>query len=234
MAKKAYTSDEPTLVEKNVGELLSKSDVFVEKYLKQTIVAVGAIIIIVIGSIGFHYYYLVPKSHEAEKAIFVAQNYFESQQWELALNGDSLGNLGFLDVISDFGSTSSSNLSKVYAGLCEYQLKDYESALKHLKSYSIKDQLFGAQVLAAMGDCEVNLGNVKESVSYFGKAAAKANSSQFSPIYLNKEAIAYESLGEYKKALAVYEKIKSQYPQSPEAVSIDKYIERAKLQLKGE
>jgi tetratricopeptide (TPR) repeat protein len=231
MAKKTQESA-PTQVEKNVGEILSKTDQFVDKYLKQTIIAIAAIIVIVVGIFAFHRYYLVPKAQEAQTAIYPAQNYFESQQWELALNGDSIGNIGFLDVIDEFGGTPSANLAKAYAGICEYNLKDYEAARKHLKGYSGKDQLFTAQVIGAIGDCDANLGDLESAVSYFNKAAAKANSSSLSPVYLNKAGLVYERLGNYKKALEAYQTLKSNYPQSPEAMGVDKYIERAKASLK--
>ena len=230
MAKKTQESA-PTQVEKNVGEILSKTDQFLDKYLKHTLIAVGAIIVIVVGVFAFHHWYLVPQADKAQEAIFPAQNYFEGQQWELALNGDSIGNIGFLDVISDYKGTPSANLAKAYAGICEYNLKDYEAARKHLKAYNGKEQLFAAQVIGAIGDCDANLGNLESAVSHFNKAASKASSSLLSPVYLNKAASVYERLGNYKKALETYQAIRSNYPQSPEALSVEKNIERAKASL---
>ncbi|MDR0543060.1 MAG: tetratricopeptide repeat protein [Dysgonamonadaceae bacterium] len=232
MAKKTKLSEQSTQAEKSVGEILSKTDRFVDKYLKQVLIAVVTVIIIVVGIIAFRHYYLVPREKNAEAALFPGQNYFAGQQWETALNGDSIEYIGFLGVIDEFGGTASANLAKAYAGLCQYQLGAYEDALKSLKSYKAKDRLFAAQVIGAIGDCEVNRGNVKESIAHFRKAADQANSSLLSPIYLQKEAVAYESLGDYKAALEVYKTIQSKYPQSPEAASIDKYIERAKAMIK--
>jgi tetratricopeptide (TPR) repeat protein len=174
---------------------------------------------------------LIPKEQQAENAIFPGQEYFTNQEWDKALNGDDFDYIGFLGVIEDFGGTSSANLAKAYAGLCWYELGDYEEALKMLKKYKRKDRLFAAQIIGAIGDCEVNLDNVKEGVSHFRKAADYANSTLLSPIYLNKAAIAYESLGNYKAALEMYTAIQSKYPQSPEAASVEKFIERAKKMM---
>ena len=44
--------------------------------------------------------------------------------------------------------------------------------------------------------------------------------------YLLKAGMVAEKLGENEKALACYETIKDQYPQSMEAYEIDKYIGR--------
>jgi tetratricopeptide (TPR) repeat protein len=231
MAKKKKLSEQPTQAEKSVGEILSKTDQFVDKYLKQILGGVIGVIIVVVGVIAFRHYYLLPKEKNAEAALFPGQNYFAGRQWDTALNGDSLDYIGFLGVIDEFGGTPSANLAKAYAGLCQYQLGDYEAALQSLKSYKQKDHLFAAQVIGAIGDCEVNLENIKEAISHFRRAATVANSSLLSPIYLQKEALAHESLGDYRSALEIYQTIQTKYPQSPEAASIEKYIERAKLSL---
>jgi tetratricopeptide (TPR) repeat protein len=229
MAKKTKLSEQPTQAEKSVGEILSKTDQFVEKYLKQILIGLGVIVIVVVGVIAFRHYYWVPREQNAEVALFPGQNYYANQQWETALNGDSIDYIGFVGVIDEYGGTQAANLAKAYAGLCQYQLGDYETALQSLKSYKGKDQLFAAQITGAMGDCEVNLKNIKESISYFQKAADQANSSLLSPIYLSKAANSYEDLGDYKAALEIYNTIQTKYPQSPEGMAVEKYIERAKL-----
>ncbi|MCC8144891.1 MAG: tetratricopeptide repeat protein [Bacteroidales bacterium] len=231
MAKKVKASD-PSQAEQNVGEILSKTDQFIDKYWKQILIGVAAIILVVVGIIVFRHAYLVPRENNAQIAIFPGENYFANQQWEIALNGDSLDYIGFIDIIDEYSGTETANLAKAYAGICQYNLGDYEAALNNLKSYSSKDDLFAAQIQGAIGDCQVNLGNIKQGIDFFKKAASKANNSTISPIYLNKAAIAYESLEEYKEALDIYTTIKTKYPQSQEAASIDKYIERAKALIK--
>jgi tetratricopeptide (TPR) repeat protein len=227
MTKKTKASD-PSQAEQNVGEILSKTDQFVDKYLKQILIGVAAIVLIVVGVIVIRHFYLVPRERQAEAALFPGQNYFGQQQWEIALNGDEVDYIGFSGIIDEFSGTKSANLARAYAGICQYQLGDYEEALKNLKKYRGRDQIFAAQVIGVIGDCNVNLDNVKQGIDYFQKAAAKANSAMLSPIYLNKAALAQESLGNYKAALELYTTIKEKYPNSSEAATIDKFIERAK------
>jgi len=227
MANKTKASD-PSQAEQNVGEILSKTDQFLDKHLKHILIGSAAVILIVVGIIVFRHTYLVPKEKNAEVALFPGEAYFSNQQWEIALNGDSINYIGFLGVIDEYSGTKSANLAKAYAGICQYQLGNYQDALKNLKGYSGKDQVFTAQVIGAIGDCQVNLGDVKQGVNSFMKAAKKANSTLLSPIYLNKAAIAQESLGNYKEALEIYTSIKNKYPTSGEAATVDKYIERAK------
>ena len=85
------------------------------------------------------------------------------------------------------------------------------------------------QVLS--GDCYVELGKIEDGIKYFMKAADSEN-EMISPIYLKKAAIAYESKGDYKKAIEIYTKIKDGYIRSQEASDIDRYIARAQTFVK--
>jgi tetratricopeptide (TPR) repeat protein len=228
MAKKTKIT-EPTKTEKNVGEILSKTDLFVEKHLKTIIIAIVAIILLVVAIIGIRHAYFLPKEKEAQAAIFQGENYLGAQQWNLALNGDSLDYEGFLSIIDDYGFTKTGNLAKAYAGICYYHLGDLESALTYLKKYDGKDKIVASAVTQLIGNCYADQGQTEDAIKYFKKAASEGNSASLSPLYLKKAAVAYESLGNYKGALDVYNTIKKDYPESQEAAGIDKYIERAKL-----
>ena len=226
MTNKSKTTA-PSQAEQNVGEILSKTDQFIEKYLKQIIIAVAAIVLIVVAVIGVRHMYLLPKEKEAQAAIFPAERYLSLQQWDMALNGDSLNRAGFVSIIDDYSFTKTGNLAKAYAGICSYHLGDFESAVKYLKDYKRKDELVSSVVDGLLGDCYVDLGETQTAIGYFNKVA-KSNSGSLSPIYLKKVALAYESLGNKKDALDAYNTIKTKYPESQEASGIDKYIERVK------
>jgi len=226
MAKKTAKSSTQH-VEANVGEIFSKSEKFIESYKNHIIIAVIAVIVIVIAILGIRQYYLLPKENEAQIAIFQGENYFASQQWELALNGDGKDYIGFLGIIDDYGITKTANLAKAYAGMCYYHLNKPEDALEYLKKYNTSDKVVAPIVKGLMGDCYVDLGETEKSLKYFNNAASEANSNVFSPIYLKKAGRAYESVSDYANAIKAYQMIKSKYPNSQEASDIDKYIDRA-------
>jgi Putative Zn-dependent protease, contains TPR repeats len=233
MAKKVKnTKTGVTQAEANVGQILSRSERFIETYKNQIIIGVAAIIFIVVAVLGVRHAYYLPQEKKAQAAIFPGEDYFANQEWETALYGDSISYFGFLSIIDDYGITKTGKLAKAYAGICYYQLGLPEEAMKYLKKFNANDHVVSPIVTGLIGDCYVETGNVKEAVDYFKKAAEKANNSQISPIYLKKEAIAHENLGNYKAAIDAYKKIKEQYPTSTEAQSIDKYIVRAESFLK--
>jgi tetratricopeptide (TPR) repeat protein len=231
MAKKTEKSA-PTQVEANVSEIFSKSEKFIEKYKNHIIIAVAAVIVIVVAVLGIRQYYFLPKEKEAQAAIFPGENYFANQQWDLALNGNGKDYAGFLGIIDDYGMTKTANLAKAYAGICYYHLNKPEDALNYLKKYSTSDNVFAPIVHGLMGDCYVDLGKTAEGIKYFNQAASDANSESISPVYLKKAGIAYESVFDYANAKKMYQTIKDKYPNSQEASDIDKFIERAALQIK--
>ncbi len=207
---------------------LTKSEQFIENNQKPLIIGVAAVVLAVGIFIGYKRLYVAPMEKEAQSQSFAAEQYFESGQFELALNGD--GNyLGFLDIVSSFGPTKTANLAKYYIGISYRELGDFSTALDYLKRFKTSDRMVGSVAHGAKGDCYVELGNLEKGVKQYVKAAKFGRNDFTSPIYLMKAGLVYEELGDMKAALEVYNEIKSKYPRSAEAREIEKYITRASL-----
>ena len=210
-----------------VDEILSRSEQFIEKNRNSLIYGIAGIAVLVAIILAYNYMYIQPLGEKAEKSIFRGQQYFERDSFALALYGNGYDYDGFEAIVSQYGRTKTGNLAKAYAGICYYKLGDPHSAIKTLKSYKSGDDNLGPRVTGLLGDSYISIGDTKEGIKYFEKAASKANDVNLSPIYLKKAGIAYESLKQYKDAIRVYKMIKDQYGQSTEAGEIDKYIFRA-------
>jgi tetratricopeptide (TPR) repeat protein len=217
---------------KTVETVLSRSEAFIEKYQKQIVYGLGGIVLVVLIVLAFRNWYLVPRENNAETKLAACQTYFATDSFQVALNGDGTENcIGFKGVIDEYSMTKSANLAKAYAGICYFKLKDYTKAIEYLKKFNGKDLNIAPSITGLTGDAYVELGQVEEGINYFQKAAESDN-DMISPIYLKKAAIAYESIGDYKKALETYTKIKDSYPRSQEAADIDRYIGRAQALVK--
>lgn len=210
-----------------VEELVSRSELFIEKYSTKILVGIVAIIVIAGGIFAYRNLYLAPKQLEASAALFKGEQYFARDSFQLALNGNGADYAGFEAIIDQYGGTKAGNLAKAYAGICYFNLGEYEKALELLKSFSASDQMIAPAIVGKIGDCYVNMGNTQEGVSYFEKAAQAADNNVISPVYLKKAGFAYESLQQYDKAVKAYKTIKEKYYGSMEASDIDKYIARA-------
>jgi tetratricopeptide (TPR) repeat protein len=223
MAKQIKSA--PDKAEAKAGEIVSKSEKFVENNKKTLLIAVAAVVLVVAAIVAVRYLYFIPKEKDAQTAMFPCENYFINQQWDLALNGDSIDCIGFLGIIDDYGITKSAKLAKAYAGICYYHIGKPDEALDYLKSFKADDAALSPAISSLIGDCLVETGKIEESVSYFKKAAEKAGEgSTLGPVYLTKAARSYEALKDYKKAVEVYKTIKYKYPNSQQAANADKYI----------
>ena len=222
------TKKQNTEKELEVEAIVSKSEQFIENNSKKIIYGIVALAVVVAAVLGVKHGYLIPKEEKAAVALFKGEQYFAKDSFNLALNGNGADYEGFVAIVNEFGSTASGNLAKAYAGICYYNLGDYEKALASLKSFSGSDDMISPAIIGKIGDCYVNMDKVKEGISYFEKAAKEADNNVISPAYLKKAGIAYESLKQYDDAVKVYQTIKDKYFNSIEASDIEKYITRAK------
>ncbi len=221
------TKEKDTNKEFEVEEIVSQSEQFIENNSKKIIYAIIAITLVVGAILGFKYGYLIPQEKKAAAAMFKGEQYFAKDSFALALNGNGADYEGFEAIINQYGSTDAGNLAKAYAGICYYKMGDNQKAVDLLKSFKGKENMISPSILGLIGDCYVNMGNLKEGVSYFEKAAKEADNEVISPIYLKKAGIAYENLKEFDKAVQAYNTIKEKYYTSVEAGDIDKFITRA-------
>lgn len=212
----------------NVEKVLSRTELFIEENQNKLLAGLGIIVLVVAGFIGVRHFYSIPREKKAQVALFPAENYFAKDSLNLALNGDGIKCVGFLGVIDDYSGTDAANLAYAYAGLCYHQMGKNEDAIKYLKKFSGGDDMIAPAVLSAMGDCYSDMENFQEAVTYFEKAAKKADNNIVSPISLKKAGLAYEKLKNYDKALQTYTTIKENYSNTAEGVEMDKYIERVK------
>ena len=222
MAEKKQTPDPLDL-----DQAMSSSEAFIIKYKNKFLAGIAAIVIVVGGVLGYQHFISEPNEKKASEALFRGEQYFMADNYEMALNGDSLGFAGLLKVADEFGGTGAGKLANAYAGICYAQLGQYEYAIKYLDQFSADDQLVTPALMATMGNCYAQLGQLDKAAATLVKAADKANSHALSPIYLIQAGQIYEKLGKNSEAVNAYQTIKDKYFNSYQAMDIDKYIERA-------
>ena len=217
----------------NLQELesaLTKTEQFIEDNQKLISYVVGGIIVIVAAYLGFNKFYLHPKEDEALSQMFMAENYFERDSFNLAINGD--GNyLGFLDIIDDYGITKSANIAKYYTGVSYLHMGQFEDALDYLNDFKTDDLLLAPVAEGAKGDAYLELGDQDQALKQYKKAYGISDNELTTPIYMMKAATLLESMDELEEALSIYEKIKADYPASTEGTNADRYIARVKIKL---
>jgi TolA-binding protein len=224
MAKKEEHKHELLENPEALKERLEGAENWLEQNPKIVVGIAAAILILVGGYFAFNYY----KNNQndlAQREMFQAVYYFEADSLDKALNGDG-NNLGFLQIVEEFGITDAANLANYYAGVCYLKQGKYEPARLFLEDFNADDLLIQARAYSLIGDAYMEQDQYDDAAKYYSKAANYKPNKYFSPTYLMKEALAYEKLNQNDKARETYDKIINQYWESSEYQNARKFKAR--------
>lgn len=209
------------------NQMLGSSESFIDKNKKTVLYGFIALIVLVIGFFMYRNWVIEPREAKAEELIFKGQQYFASNEYEKALNGDGQGYPGFIKIADEYSSTPSGNLAQLYAGLSYAQTGKYQEAVKFIEEFSdCDDAMISPAAVGALGNCYAELNQLDKATESLLKAAQMADNSSLSPVYLIQAGEIFESQGKKDKALECYQQIKTKYMNSMQYMDIDKYIER--------
>jgi tetratricopeptide (TPR) repeat protein len=229
MAKKVEQRTEILESPEALAGKLQGAETWMERHPK-TIIGVGLAIALIVGGYFGYKYYIDNQNNLAQKEMFQAIYYFESDSLNVALEGDG-NNLGFKQIISDYKGTKAANLASFYAGAAYLKLGQFELARLYLEDYSSDDLLVQARAYSLIGDSYMEEGKYDEAAKYYDKAADYKPNKYFTPTYLMKAALAFEKSNDTAKAIEAYEKIEKEYSESAEFQNARKL--KARLQVKS-
>ena len=221
MAKKNVTVEDQNL--ENVQEVLNTTSAWIEKNQNKLTWAVTAIVLVVVGILAINTYIIKPKAVEVNNENAKAVTYFMQGNWEVALNGDDADCAGFQAIADEYKCYQGGKLAALYAGVCFYQLGQYEDAAAYLSKFSADDLTIEPAALQLLGDAYVQMEEYGKAAKAF-EAAAKSGNDIIAPMSLKKAGFVYLELGNKSAAKKAFETIKADYPASTEAQDIEKYI----------
>ena len=221
MAKKKQTVEDQNL--ENVQEALNTTSAWIEKNQNKLTWAVTIIVAIVVGVLALNTYIIKPKAVEVSNENAKAVTYFMQGDWEKALNGDDAECIGFQAIADEYKCYQGGKLAALYAGICYYQLGQYEDAAAYLSKFSADDLTIEPAALQLLGDAYVQLEEYGKAAKAF-EAAAKSGNDIIAPMSLKKAGFVHLELGNKVAAKKAFETIKADYPASTEAQDIEKYI----------
>lgn len=223
--RKQVRKNEDTLLD--LSEARTKASSFYEKNQKIIVGVIAGLIILVGGWFVYNNMIKQPKEQKAMDQMWMAQVQFEQDSFQQALENPGGGYSGFLQIIEDYGGTKAGNLANYYAGVSYLNLGNFDAALSFLEDFEADGVVGPVMKFGTMGDAYSELNQMDKAMEYYQKAADASENELLTPYYLKKLALLHETQGAYDKALEIYRRIKSKYPNSNEALSIDKYIARA-------
>ena len=221
MAKTKVTKEDQNL--ENVQEALNTTSAWIEKNQNKLTWAVTIIVAVVVGVLALNTYVIKPKAVEVSNENAKAVTYFMQGDWEKALNGDDAECIGFQAIADEYKMYQGGKLAALYAGVCYYQLSQYEDAAAYLSKFSANDLTIEPAALQLLGDAYVQMEEYDKAAKAF-EAAAKSGNDLIAPMSLMKAGKVYLELGNNAAAKKAFETVKAQYPTSAEAQDADKYI----------
>lgn len=226
MAKKVEHKHELVENPQALADKVQGAETWMERNPKTIIGILTAVLLIVGGYFGYQYY-KDSQEGEAQREMFQAVYYFEADSLDLALNGDG-NNLGFIDIIDEYGITNAATLANYYAGAAYLKQGKFEVARLYLEDFKANDLLVQARAYSLIGDSYMEENNFEEAARFYEKAADYKPNKYFSPTYLMKAALAFEKNNQNDKAIDAYDKIIDNYFDSPEFQDARKF--KAKLE----
>ena len=212
-----------------VEQPISQSEAFFLKNKKAIIAAVIAIVVIIAGIVLYKTYVSGPNELKASTAIAKGQDYFMTDNYQKALNGDSASYKGFIALAKEWSGTKAGNLANLYAGICYAKLDKWQEAAADLEKYDGSDDaMVSPAAIGALGNVYAHLNQLDKAVSTLKKAAEMADNNSLSPTYLIQAGEILESQNKKAEALKLYEEVKEKYFNSMAYQTIDEYIERVK------
>jgi len=243
--KKGFKKEQKQAIEENsttaevfntLDESASRSEQWIEKNSKPLFYSLVAVVIIVLGVLGYNKYIAEPTEVNASNELAFPRKYFNQAKTAGSADVDSLltlglegaeGKYGFLDIASSYGGTKAGNLAHYYAGVSYLQLKDYQNAIDHLEKFDSDDLAISSISLGAIGDAFADIEQYDDAIEYYEKAAKKENNFT-TPLFLFKAGQLAMVQKDYSKAETLFTKIKDNYISSDQGRDIDKYINSAK------
>ena len=191
----------------------------------KAIVGFFVITLILIG-LGYGYKQLIigPKNQKAQAQMLRAQQYFEKDSFNLALNGDGVS-LGFKDIVSQFGGTPAGKGARLYAGISAVHIGNYQEAIQYLEGFKSDDDLLNARKYGLLGDANSELDNMKAAADFYQKAVnVNPTNGITAPLYLYRLAKVQILNNESNKAKENLQLIIDEFSNTNEAVLAEKEL----------
>lgn len=213
-----------TLVD--IVEVREQAQSFFEKN-QRLVFSLGVALVVLFGGWVFYKnFYQAPREAEAIDLMNMAQYQFERDSFAQALTNPGVGSSGFLDIVDKYGGTKAGNLARYYAGVSYLNLGQFEAALDYLKDFKADGDILPVMKYGTIGDAYSELGQMEEAKDSYQRAVNAGENDVLASYYLKKLGMLNEKQGDLEAARKAYEQIKSDYPDSPYATDIDKYLTR--------
>lgn len=186
----------------------------------------GGILVLVLGFYVYKNLYQLPRQKEAVAQMSKAEQLFEKDSFEIALNNPGGGFPGFIEIANKYSGTPAGNLAHYYSGICLLNTGKPAEAIKQLESFSADGNTLPIMKYCLLGDAYSDQNNLDKGLSYYNKAASETKNDAVTPYALMKLGMLSEKMGKTKEAKEAYQRIKDEYGSTSFGQNVEKYLYR--------
>lgn len=149
---------------------------------------------------------------------------FDAGQYAVAIGGvPESGIMGLKATVENY-SGESVELARFYLASSYFHLGNYDEALKQFMDFNGGNDVLQASALAGAAACFEAKGDHGSAAEYYEKAVGEAPESPSAAEYLHHAAYNYGISGNKERAAHLFKRIKKDYPNSPHARDVERYI----------
>ena len=203
-----------------------KVEYFMENHRKTMIGIASGVVVAIFATWGYYEGYKIPREQKAAELMAMPLADFQKGKYQESLHGEE-DFYGLAYIADQYKGTPSGDVARYAAGISALQMDKVEDALQYLEGLTLQDNLLNSILHLTLGDIYLDQAQKSKSIDAYKTAVKSAKETDLTAMALKKLGMAYEVFGAYKDALTCYEEISMDYPNSPEARDIDKYIAKA-------
>lgn len=175
--------------------------------------------IVIVAIVGFFVWQSNSAADEEKASVMLSRIVpaYQSSNWRVAIDGDANSRIqgepvrGLKEVVSQYGSTSSGNMAKLYLANAYYFLGKLDSAQQIFESVDAGESLVKASVNAGKAAIFEEKGNKEEAAKLFMSAAGMDKANPLNADYSFSAARNFEQAGKKDEAVKLYKAIIAEY-----------------------
>ena len=182
---------------------------------KAAIISGSVGLVAVVGLIIGYFIYSAQQEEEAQNLMGIAERYYSEGDLEKALYGDEEDfSVGFSQIAKNYPNTKPGNLANYYAGVVEFELGNYDSALNYLNNFNPPDGILGVAPVTFHAVLLMELERFEEAAGKFEEAANRDKNEVTTPENYLRAAEAYLDAENNDKAEEMISVITEEYQTS--------------------
>jgi TolA-binding protein len=196
-----------------------KDQLKTNKTVRLITIAVGALLIGIVGFILYKKFIKEPKELKAKEQFHIGLNYAAQDSVDLAIKETQF-------FVNKYDGTKGGENAQFTLARMLMEKGKFKEALNELEGVDFDDTFGKVFVLGLQGDCYSEMKNLDKALTYYLKASSTNPNEKTTPEYLFKAGLVAEALNDLTKAEELYLEIKNNYNQFSSQKTIDKYIMR--------